>query len=286
MTLLGKVFIGMIAVLSVIFFAFALMVNASHINYRDMVEDKSTGLKAVLAREQAKSRELTELVQKQKDAMAIEQLARRAALSSLQTQLEMLMADVSDKEKQLAESQSQLTQLVATEHLTQQDLAARTKENEELRKQLVQAREDRNAQYQKFVQTYDQYLRLQGDKQTLEAQSKELARVYTAAKEKLDIIGITPETKLDGPPAVNGVVTRVSNNLVEVSIGKDDGIRVGDQLDVYRGGQYIGRINVTRSEDDKAIGEVLTSYSKGFIVKGDRVDSRLNEVYVKRPLAQ
>ena len=286
MTLLGKVFIGMIAVLSVIFFAFSLMVNASHINYRDMVEDKDTGLKALLTREQAKSRELTELVQKQKDAMAIEQLARRAALSSLQTQLELLIADVSDKEKLLAENQSQLTQLIATEQLTQQELSARSKENEELRLQLVQAREDRNAQFQKFAKTYDEFLRLQGDKDTLEAQSKELARVHTAAKQIMDIMGVTPETKLDGPPAVNGVVTRVSNNLVEVSIGKDDGIRIGDQLDVYRGGAYIGRINITRSEDDKAIGEVLTTYSKGFIVKGDRVDSRLNEVYVKRPLGQ
>ena len=78
----------------------------------------------------------------------------------------------------------------------------------------------------------------------------------------------------------------MSNNLVEVSIGKDDGVRVGDKLDVYRGGQYIGRINITRSEDDKAVGEILPTYSRGFILKGDRVDSRLNELYVKRPGAQ
>lgn len=286
MTLLGKVFIGMVLILSVIFFMSAVMVNATHISYRDMVEDKDDGLKALLAREQSKSRELTELVQKQKDAMAIEQLARRAALSSLQTQLELLISDVSEKEKELAAKQSQLTQLAATEQLTQQELAARTKENEELRAQLVQAREDRNAQFQKFVQTYDQYIRLQGDKDTLEAQAKELARVHTAAQEIFGILDINAETKLDGPPAVNGIVSGVSNNLVEVSIGKDDGVRVGDKLDVYRGGQYVGRINITRSEDDKAVGEILPTYSRGFILKGDRVDSRLNELYVKRPGAQ
>lgn len=286
MTLLGKVFTSMVLILSVIFFTLAIAVNATHISYRELVENKSTGLKAMLAREQTKSRELVELVQQQKDAMAVEQLARRAALSSLQTELERLISDVSEKEKELAAKQSQLTQLAATEQLTQQELAARTKENEQLRGELVQAREDRNSQYQKFVQTYDQFVRLQGDQKTLEVQSKELARTHIAAIEKLNILGITPETKLDGPPSVNGVVNGVSNNLVEVSIGKDDGIRVGDKLDVYRGGQYIGRVNITRSEDDKAVGEVLASYSKGFILKGDRVDSRLNEVYVKRPAAQ
>jgi hypothetical protein len=176
--------------------------------------------------------------------------------------------------------------LTGTEQLTQQELAARTKENEELRQSLVKAREDRNAQYQKFVQAFDQYLRLQGEKKTLEEQSKELARDFTAAKEKLEIMGITPETRLDGPPPVNGLVSAVSNNLVEVTIGKDDGVRVGNELDIYRGGQYIGRIRITRSEDDKAVGEVVTSYSKGFIRQGDRVDSRLNELYVKRPTAQ
>ncbi|MGN6134292.1 MAG: hypothetical protein ACTHOU_07295 [Aureliella sp.] len=286
MTLLGKVFIGIVFVLSIVFFTVSLLVNASHINYRDMVEDKNTGLKSQLAREQAKSQELSELVQKQKDAMAVEQLARRSALAALQTQLEMLSSDVSEKEKELSASKSQLTQLAATEQLTQQQLAARTKENEELRNQLVQARQDRDSQYQKFVQTYDQFIRLQGDKETLEKETLALSRKSAAAEANLSILGITPETKLDGPPPVNGLVTDVSNNLVEVSIGKDDGVRVGHQLDVYRGGRYLGRINIIRSADDKAVGEVMPSYSKGFISKGDRVDSRLNEVYVKRPAAQ
>lgn len=286
MTLLGKVFTGMVFVLSVIFFTLSIAVNASHINYRDMVENNNNGLRAQLTRAEAKHRELQELVDKQKDALATEQVARRAALSSLQTQLELLTSDVSEKEKELAEKQSQLTRLVATEQLTQQELAARTRENENLRQSLVQAREDRNAQYQKFVQTFDQYIRLQGEKETLEEQWRALADANTAAREKLDIIGITPETKLDGPPAVNGLVSVVSNNLVEVTIGKDDGIRVGHTLDVYRGGQYIGRIKITRSEDDKAVGEVLSQYSKGFIRQGDRVDSRLSEIYVNSPSAQ
>jgi hypothetical protein len=283
MTLLGKIFTGMVLILSVIFFTLSAAVSGSHISYRDLVEDKNTGLKVVLAREQAKSKELTELVERLKDAMAVEQGARRAALSSLQTQLERYISDVAEKEKELAAKQSQLTTLASTEQLTQQELSARTKENEALRNQLVQARGDRDAQYQKFVQTFDQYMRLQGEKKTLEEQSKALARDYIGAKEKMDILGITADTKLDGPPAVNGVVSGISNNLVEVTIGKDDGIRIGDQLDVYRGGAYIGRINVTRSEDDKAVGEVLSSFSKGFIMKGDRVDSRLNQIYVKRP---
>lgn len=286
MTLIGRIFTYILFVLAVVFFLSAAFVNAKHISYRNLVEDKSTGYKVQLAREQAKSKELTGLVEKLRDEKAIEQLGRRAALSALQTQMERLNSELQEKEKELAAKQSQVTLLTATEDLTQKELTARTKENEELRQQLVSAREDRDMQYQKFVQTYDEFVRLQGTRDTLDRQSKELARSLTAAIQKLNILGITPETKLDGPPAVNGVVTAVSSNLVEVSIGRDDGVREGDDLDVYRGAQYIGRINITRSEDDRAIGEILTSHIKGFILKGDRVDSRLSEIYVKRPSAQ
>lgn len=286
MTFLGRVFTFMVLVLSVIFFVLATIVTSSHIDYRNLVENKDTGFKVQVAREQAKSKELTELVEKLKDSMAVEQVGRRAALSALQTQMERINSELQEKEKLLADKQSQVTILAATEELTQKELGARTKENEELRQQLVSAREDRDTQYQKFVQTYDEFVRLQGEKDTLNKYAKDLARNLTSAKEKLDILGITPDTKLDGPPAVNGVVTAVSNNLVEVSIGRDDGVREGDDLDVYRGGQYIGRINITRSKDDKAVGEILPSYIKGFIIKGDRVDSRLSELYVKRPTAQ
>lgn len=278
MTLLGKVFTAMVLVLSVIFFTLSVAVNATHINYRNQVEGDD-GLNAQLKREQAKSAELTKSVEKLKDDWAIEQLARRAAISSLQTQLESYASEVAKKESLLAAKVSQVTTLSSTEQLTQQELADRVKENEELRKQLIQARSDRDAQFDRYKQAYVQFMRLQGEKKTLEEAKNDLMKDHVSALEKLDIIGIKPNSKLDGAPAVNGVVNSVASNLVEVSIGRDDGIKEGHKLDIYRGAAYIGRINITRSVDDKAIGEILPAYSKGFILKGDRVDSQLNQIF-------
>ncbi len=286
MTFLGKVFTLMVFLLSLGFFVLSGIVNARHISYKKLVEDKQNGFKTQLQREQNKTRELQELVQRTKDALALEQLGRRVAISALQSENKDLRDSFKRKEAELANATSQVTLLTATEAITTAELNARKKEIDELNQQLAAARADRDAQYLNFAQTYDRYVRLQGNYQTLDKEAKNLGDRFAAAKEKMDAIGITPETKLDGPPAVNGVVTAISNNLVEVSIGLDDGIRIGDQLDVYRGGQYVGRINVTRSVDDKAVGEILPQYSKGFIVVGDRVDSRLNEIYVRRPAAQ
>ncbi len=124
---------------------------------------------------------------------------------------------------------------------------------------------------------------MQGEKQTLDKQAKELARDFTASKEKLDILGIGPDTKLDGPAAVTGTVSAVKNNMVEVTLGLDDGIRIGHELDVFRGSSHVGRIKITRSVPDKAIGEIMLEHARGFIVVGDRVDSKPNELYVRRP---
>ncbi len=283
MTLIGKVFTFIVLILSVVFFMLAAFINARHINYRDLVENKNTGLRVQLQREQAKANQLNELNERTRNDLATEQLGRRMHVSALETALTQKNQELIAKEQQLADEQAKTTLYETKIAASDQELAARTAENAELRKQLVDARQDRDNQYQKFVQTYDQLARLQGEKQTLDKQSKELARDFSAAKEKLDIIGITPDTKLDGPPAVTGAVSAVKNNMVEITLGLDDGIRIGNELDVFRGAAHVGRIRITRSVPDKAIGEVMLEHARGFIVVGDRVDSKPTELYVRRP---
>jgi len=62
---------------------------------------------------------------------------------------------------------------------------------------------------------------------------------------------------------------------VEVSVGRDDGLRTGHQLDIFRNGSYLGRIEIRTIADDKAVGKILPSYRKGFIQAGDRVASKV-----------
>ncbi|MBU6175515.1 MAG: hypothetical protein KGQ60_17035, partial [Planctomycetes bacterium] len=85
------------------------------------------------------------------------------------------------------------------------------------------------------------------------------------------------EYVVDTPPAdLKGVVNAVNNNqLVEISLGKDDGLREGHTLEVYRGTQYLGRIQITTAREDKAIGKILTSFRKGYIQAGDTVASKI-----------
>lgn len=272
MTLLGKVFTGLIFLLSVIFFSLAVAVNASHINQKTLAIKYQDQAKTA----QLKNAELTSLLETTKDELAIEQLARRSALGALQTQLGDMKNDLQKKEEQLQEATKSLTVFIGKEKDTQTTLEASTKDNELLRKQMVDAREDRNQLFQRLVGTKDQLNRLQGIYQSELERERALASQLSMAMEKLEILNIRPETEILTAPAVNGQVTAVSSSgLVEVSLGRDDGMREGFTLEAHRNGQYLGRLMVKTVADNKSVAEIMTGYQKGYIRAGDRVDSKL-----------
>ena len=59
------------------------------------------------------------------------------------------------------------------------------------------------------------------------------------------------------PPVVDGVVLGITSSgsgdeLVEVSIGADDGLLVGNTLEVFRDKKYLGRLEILRTSPDRA----------------------------------
>ncbi len=276
MTLLGKVFTGLLFLLSVIFFTLAVAVNASHVDYRKLVKDPSTGYEARLKKAELKAQQLTTTLEETKSELSIEQAARRSALGALQTQIEQRESELAAQEAELTKLLAAHTALVSTEQQTQQDLSARTKDNETLRKQIVDAREDRDQTFGRLTKAIDERTRLEGMYQSLNERLQQLASDYTGAKEQLEILGLKPNSLAQGAPAANGEVTAVSTSgLIQVSLGQDSGMKEGTTLEVSRGGQYLGKAKITRVEADASVAQILTGYQTGYIRKGDRVDTKL-----------
>jgi hypothetical protein len=78
-------------------------------------------------------------------------------------------------------------------------------------------------------------------------------------------------------PEVSGKVLRVSEqrgDLVEISVGSDDGVRVGMKLDVFVPGQYRGKVEVLKVLPDKSAAQVIPEYSKDKILPNDQVATR------------
>lgn len=74
---------------------------------------------------------------------------------------------------------------------------------------------------------------------------------------------------------VAGKITNVSRDRVELSIGKDDGVREGQNLDIYRGDKYVGRVKVVESRPDMAVAAIEREFQQFPIQRGDNVASGL-----------
>jgi hypothetical protein len=67
-----------------------------------------------------------------------------------------------------------------------------------------------------------------------------------------------------------------ASDLIEVSIGSDDGLKPGHVMQVYRGNTYLGQITIRTTGPDRAVGQIDKRYQRGKIQKGDNVTTNLS----------
>ncbi|QDS92609.1 hypothetical protein FF011L_13560 [Roseimaritima multifibrata] len=277
MTFLGKCFTFMIFILSAIFMALALAANASHRNWREEIV-KEGGLKDQVEEFATKNRELEDARVRVERALAAEQVARRTALAALET-------DLAQKSDLLAKAEQALTSERATnESLARKDaqitdeLTRLTADNAKLRQQIVTEQDDRDRLFARVLELTDKMNGIRGLLEVQKERNQTLVAQVTRFTEVMQARGINVNDALDGaPPARNGTVLVVDRGkkLVELSIGYDEGLRVGHMLEVTRGSQYLGRAKVRRTSPDRAVAEIMPDFTLGTIQKGDRVDTTI-----------
>lgn len=278
MTFLGRVFTIVILVCSVAFFVAALLANASHMNYkeklvllRSQVEQLNTTIKATKTANE-----------KLQTSLSQEQIARRAALAALQTQLDLSSSQLAEANKKLSDLNSVNTMQNQNLSQTIDRLKATQSQNEAYKMEIDKVITDRNAVRIAVIKLTDELNSLKSIESDLAAQVKQLQDSSTMFEALSDTRGSALKSfglsdVDDVPPAdLRGEVLAVnSNQLVEISLGRDDGLREGHTLEIYRGAQYLGRVQISKTQDDKSIGKILASFRKGYIQAGDKVASKV-----------
>ena len=209
--------------------------------------------------------------------MAREQAARRSVLATLWTRANEAQKDKASREKQFEDLQATHAELQEQTRMTAEKLGMLTTEVADLRNDIVKVIDDRNLAFNQSVDLTDQIVALQGTQQTLKARYDTLLADLTRAKGHLESFGVRLDNPLpDEPPRLRGYVTRVDDrDLVEISLGEDDGIRAGHELYVFRDQSYVARVVVRRVSVDFAVAEILKDFSKSSIQKGDQVATKL-----------
>ena len=272
MNLIGKIFIVLIFVMSLVFMSFAVAVYGTHQNWK--VEAEKQKNLVTLARDALTKAE--EEKAKLEADLNLQINAREQALAKLETERKELATEreqlVKERDALLIKDKEAVVALKAA----QQNLARLTDEVEGLRGEIRDAQGQRDKHFDLVVERTDQLHQAQGEVRRLEERRIQLASQLASANLVLDRHGLDKDMPVDGiPPMIRGKVLAINReNMVEVSLGTDDGLRIGHTLEVFRGSKYLGRVEVLQTATDRAVGKIVPGFKKGIIQKDDDVATR------------
>jgi hypothetical protein len=273
MNLIGKIFVVLVFAMSLMFMAFAVSVYATHKNWRELIEGPN-GYLVKIKEAKEKQDVLKDELEKLTAQVAEENAAKRKALADLETYRKENKDDFDRLVEEKAKVEKDSQESVAAMSASQVNLDKMTKEVEGLRQEIRDVQTDRDKQFQKVVVVTDQVNQVKGEIARLTERQGQVNNQLAAARNLLARHNISlGET--DVPPPLRGKVLAINqNDLLEVSLGSDDGLRAGNTLEVYRGTSYLGRVQVLTTQSDRAVGKVLPDFKKGVIQKGDDVATR------------
>ncbi|MCK4685557.1 MAG: hypothetical protein MPJ27_12295 [Pirellulales bacterium] len=271
MDTLGKIFVFAVMVMSVVFMSFAIAIFSSHTNWQKESERLQTELEQVTAEREAKESELTTLI----DQNAASKKDQEQVVKKLETALQQKDAELASLKKKREVELSNLDKDIA-------ELSEAKDERDAADELVGKLREEINGLQSKLKKSVNDGASLAAELHQSESElamaterKKQLEQQVANARVVLQQNGLSltrPETVI---PVVGGVITAVANDLAEVSIGSDDGLQAGHELEVFRADEYLGRLRVVSVKPDRAVVRVLKDFARGIVQQGDRVATRL-----------
>jgi len=149
-------------------------------------------------------------------------------------------------------------------------------EAKKLRDELRTVSKDLDGKFGEVVKLTDQLNQALSQEQILRETNLQATNQIAQQKKVMDAHGLTITSLVDHiAPPVDGVVLAVStNDLVEISIGNDDGLKIGHSLDIYRGNTYLGKIVIKKTGPDRSVGQLQKELQRGQIKQGDHVTTK------------
>ncbi len=278
MNLVGKLLVVLILVMSVAFMAFSVAVYSTHKNWMEVITNPNTGYQVKLREQQAINQKLTEQLTKNQEEANVEKKSLEDKVSKLETKRAALQGDVTTLSTQVAELKTETAKQLAALTTAQTTLDEKMKQVDTLRKDIATAQQERDDNGTKYKDLQAEFNNASNELTLLKEANTRLVGQMAHAKILLERQGINPEASVDGtPPKVDGVILAIGrDNLVEISLGSDDGIQRGNTLEVFRATKYKGRVEVVQTSPDKSVAKIIPGFQQAKIERDDRVATRFN----------
>ena len=279
MNLLGKIFVVLITVLSIVFMTLAMMVYATHKNWRDVVKGPN-GLEAKLAQATTEYSQLQNQYNRLESQLKAESEAALQQVRKLESERVALVERGAAIQTELDEERRTRRDHTAAVAATQQNNERLAEEVGNLRDDIRNNQQARDTAFATSLQATEELHQVKGQFDTALERTRQLTSQVADYRTVMDSSGIDPNTDPNAVvPRVNGLVSQVKQTagaqLVEVTIGSDDGLKQGHTAEVYRGDKYLGRVEIIKTSPDRSVGRVDRRFQQGQILEGDRVATRL-----------
>ena len=283
MNLIGKIFVLIILLMSVLFMVLAMAVYSTQKNWHDsyvksqqQLQQKDAEYKRLESKTQLTEREL----QRQIDAATQEIGHLQSARTTLLAQNEDLQAE----SQRLKQESRDATVAVSSTQANAERLAD---ENTVLQRNIIAAQEASDKAFEQTVaatsKLHDTEVKLTSATESVDELTEKVANMaIVMRREGLDPNMLVGDTK----PTVEGYISSISrrggDETIEITIGSDDGIKPEHTVEIFRTAaepgqsKWLGRAEVLSTNGDRAYARVLRNLKKGNIQEGDRVATRLN----------
>lgn len=281
MTFVGKILVIIIMAFALFFLAISTVVFTTSKNWKaeaDELNAQVNTLRTEKAAADARAAQADEAV--------------KAAQAAMEQQTGQLEARIAEIQRQNEQAQQELTEQRTAATVAQQkvqtaldDSEARRQETEQLRDLLSQVQEQANEFKLRQTELNEEILQLRRYLETAQNNNRELRERVGLYSNVIRRAGLSDDVGtlrgVSAPPDVEGQVVQVdaNNRRVVISIGSDDGLVVGHELELWRtqpNAEYLGRLRIEAVDPDRAVGSVIGNTVQGKkIQEGDLVSTQI-----------
>ena len=283
MNLIGKIFVAVILLLSVVFMILAMATYSTHKNWRTA----HAALKADNDRLTAQLRQQESAAELMESELQLQIDVANQLVRNLQSERQALLSRNEDIQTEINNLNQERRDATAAVSSTQANAERLANQNVGLQQDVIASQQAADRAFQRTVEAtsalHDTEVKLQNQQQLAAQLTEQVAGMTLAMREA----GVDPATRVgDVVPRVGGYVSlvrrRAGDETIEITIGSDDGLKRGHTVEVFRtsdtSGQskYLGRAVVLSTNGDKAYARIVPELKKARIQEGDRVATRLN----------
>ena len=276
MNLVGKIFVGVIALMSIVCLTLSVVSYASHHNWKEKSVELSKQLDDAKKQQQlllSQKSDLESRISSEKQSYLASVEALTTKVNNLEQNNQLLL----QKNDELQADLDNRLAIIETNNVQIGDLRQQLSVASD---DLANAQQLRATYLQDLARTMEKLHELSATNGDLNEKNADLVQLYDEALTVLNQNGLSsdPADYGDLPQfAVQGTVEVVregNDGLLMISIGSDDGLTEHNKLNVRRGDSYLGKIEVVTLEPNRAVCKVLPEYRQGVIMEGDDVYSQ------------